>query len=98
MNFQQLLMRFCFALLVVLTVHRAAISDNETSMTIGLGTDAASFLIFHPDSLSSHKDDPIAWYSVPFAIKKDLEEGRLVGFSTGSDGAQVIAEPPQAKI
>ena len=85
MNFQQLL-RFCFTLLVVIVAQRIAIADDETSMTIGLGTDVASILIFHPDSLSSHKDDPIAWYSAPFAIKKDLEEGRLVGFSTGSDG------------
>ena len=86
MNFQHLLRRFCLPLLVVLIIHSDAISDDETSLTIGLGTDVATFLVFHPDALSNHDDDPIAWYSAPFAIKKDLEEGRLIGFSTGSDG------------
>jgi hypothetical protein len=30
---------------------------------IFLGTDVATFVLFHPDDLAHRADDPIAWYS-----------------------------------
>lgn len=56
------------------------------NQTIDIGTDVATFLLFHPDDLKDHADDPIAWYSYPFAFQKEFAAGRMVAFSTGSDG------------
>lgn len=60
--------------------------DDIHSKVIGMGTDVASFLLYHPDDMKRHFESPVGWYGAPFAVKRDLDAGRLVGFSTGSDG------------
>ncbi len=86
MDIQRRWLQLCLLLVLVLFVHNKVFADNETSKMFGIGTDVATLLVFHPDSLSHHDDHPIAWYSAPFAVKRDLAEGRLIGFMTGSDG------------
>ena len=49
-----------------------------------LGTDVAGFLFFHPKRLEHRKGDPIAWWTSDF--QQEFLSGRLVAFSTGSDG------------
>lgn len=77
---------FRLLVLVLLPLLSGTGLADDTTKTIGIGTDVAMLLVFHPDSLLHHKDDPIAWYSAPSVTRKDLEEGNLVGFWTGSDG------------
>lgn len=54
--------------------------------TVDIGTDVASFFLFHPDDLAHRKDDPLDWYSYGFACRQEFEAGSLVAFTTGSDG------------
>lgn len=56
------------------------------SKRIFLGTDVATFVLFHPDDLAHRADDPIAWYSCDFAWQRESRAGRLVAFGTGADG------------
>ncbi len=73
----------------------SAVADK----TVAIGTDVASFLIFHPDDLNHRSADPIAWYAYSFAYKKESSAGRLVGFGTGADGGfriKLTMTPPTA--
>jgi len=55
-----------------------------------IGTDVATWFIFHPDDLVHRKDDPINWWDHDFAIRKELSTGTLVAVSTGGDGGYKI--------
>jgi hypothetical protein len=54
---------------------------------ICLSTDIASFFIFHPDDLKHRLNAPLGWSSSEFACRKEFDAGRLVTWSTGSDGS-----------
>lgn len=54
--------------------------------TIDIGTDIASFYLFHPDDLEHRKDDPLDWFAYGFSCRKEFEAGNLVAFRTGGDG------------
>lgn len=54
--------------------------------TVDIGTDVASFFLFHPDDLEHRQEDPIAWYDYGFACRKEFEAGNLIAFRTGADG------------
>ena len=75
-----------FAILLLVAPLQAEDSEDQ-SKVIGMGTDVATFLLYHPNDMTSHAESPVGWYSAPFAVKKFLEAGKLVGFSTGSDGS-----------
>lgn len=51
-----------------------------------LGTDVASFYIFHPDDLQDRIAAPCGWMDEGFAAQREFETGRVVAFVTGSDG------------
>jgi hypothetical protein len=61
-------------------------SIASLDQTVDIGTDVASFFLFHPDDLAHRKDDPLDWYSYGFACRKEFKAGNLVAFTTGSDG------------
>lgn len=50
------------------------------------GTDIASFFIYHPDDLKHRLTSPQGWTWYHFACGPEFLAGRLVGFTTGSDG------------
>ena len=52
-----------------------------------VGTDSASWFLFHPDELAHRNRDPIDWYSYDFAVRKEFAAGTLVGVTTGGDGS-----------
>lgn len=54
--------------------------------TLDIGTDIASFFLFHPDDLVHRSKDPLDWHDYGFACSKEFEEGNLVAFRTGGDG------------
>lgn len=58
----------------------------KLDQTIDIGTDGASFFLFHPDDLAHRKDDPLDWFTYGFACRKEFEAGNLVAFLTGADG------------
>src|SRR5215510_14137360 len=51
-----------------------------------VGTDSASWFLFHPDDLAHRNQDPIDWYSYDFAVQREFALGTLVGVCTGGDG------------
>jgi hypothetical protein len=51
-----------------------------------VGTDSASWFLFHPDDLAHRNQDPIDWCSYDFAVRKEFAAGTLVGVTTGGDG------------
>lgn len=53
-----------------------------------LGTDVSGFVFFHPDSLSHREDDPTGWWWDDSS--DEFQSGRLVAFSTGTDGTFTI--------
>jgi hypothetical protein len=64
--------------------------------TLLVGTDIASFYLYHPDDLAHRDESPHAWHMHAFACREEFEAGRLVGFSTGGDGGyriRVTTEP-----
>ena len=54
--------------------------------TIDIGTDVATLVIHHPETLAHRADHPIAWYAEGFAFEAEAREGRLVAWGTGADG------------
>jgi len=60
------------------------------SRRINIGTDVAHILIFHPDDLSHAAEWPIAWYSDPAVYPVENAAGRLMGWSTQSDGGYMV--------
>ena len=58
--------------------------------TLDLGTDVATFLIYHPDDLAHRADAPLGWYSYDFAYVREAAAGRMVAIGTGSDGGYRI--------
>ncbi len=55
------------------------------NQTVDIGTDVASFFIFHPDDLTYRKNDPLDWHAYDFACGKEFKAGNLIAFRTGSD-------------
>jgi hypothetical protein len=53
---------------------------------VTLGTDGASFFVYHPADLQHRMDAPITWPYYHFACGPEFEAGRLVAFVTGADG------------
>lgn len=51
-----------------------------------VGTDSASWFLFHPDDLAHRSKDPIGWHMYDFAIQKEFVAGNLIAVSTGGDG------------
>lgn len=58
--------------------------------TLDLGTDVATFLIYHPDDLAHRADAPLGWYSYDFAYVREAAAGRMVAIGTGADGGYRI--------
>jgi hypothetical protein len=58
----------------------------ELNETFVLGTDIASFYLYHPADLEHRKSSPMAWTMYGFACRPEFEAGRLVAFDTGGDG------------
>ncbi|MEO0558810.1 MAG: DUF6386 family protein [Bacteroidota bacterium] len=58
--------------------------------TLDLGTDVATFLIYHPDDLAHRADAPLGWYGYDFAYVQEARAGRMVAIGTGSDGGYRI--------
>lgn len=56
------------------------------NQTVDIGTDVASFFIFHPDDLAHRENDPLDWYAYEFACGKEFEAGNIIAFRTGGDG------------
>jgi hypothetical protein len=75
---------------VVSLVSANAATSAPYERVVTIGTDVATFLIFHPDDLAHRSADPIAWYAYGFAYRRESEAGRLVGFGTGGDGGYAI--------
>src|SRR5262245_32468582 len=61
-------------------------ASSAFSKILIIGTDVATWFIFHPDDLVHRKDDPINWWDEDFAIRKEFSTGTLVAVSTGGDG------------
>lgn len=51
-----------------------------------VGTDSASWFLFHPADLAHRDKDPINWWAYDFAIRREFIAGTLVGVTTGGDG------------
>lgn len=64
--------------------------SSAFSKIFRIGTDVATWFIFHPDDLVHRKDDPINWWAEDFAIRKEFSTGTLVTVSTGGDGGYKI--------
>jgi hypothetical protein len=57
------------------------------SKALMVSTDVAHIVLFHPDDLAHASDWPIAWYSEPFVYPLESAAGRLIAWSTRSDGS-----------
>jgi hypothetical protein len=57
------------------------------SKALMVSTDVAHIVLFHPDDLAHAGDWPIAWYSEPFVYPLESAAGRLIAWSTRSDGS-----------
>lgn len=54
--------------------------------TLSVGTDVATWFLFHPNDLAHRRADPYDWWSYDFAIFKEFAAGTLVAVCTGGDG------------
>lgn len=61
-------------------------SPDGNSKTIGIGTDVAALMLFHPGDLQHAVHWPIAWYADHFVYPVESGAGRLVAWFTGGDG------------
>lgn len=59
---------------------------DELNIKISVGTDVASWFLFHPDDLAYRRHDPHTWWTEDFAIAKEFAAGRLIAVGTGKDG------------
>jgi hypothetical protein len=57
---------------------------------IGVGTDVAHLVLFHPYDLAHRDRDPIAWYGYDFAYRRGSAAGRLIAWGTGADGGYLV--------
>jgi len=55
-----------------------------------VGTDVATWFLFHPDDLAHRRDDPLDWWAYDFAVRKEFAAGALVAVETGSDGGYTV--------
>lgn len=60
------------------------------SKALMVSTDVAHIVLFHPDDLAHAGDWPIAWYSEPFVYPLESAAGRLIAWSTRSDGSFAV--------
>ena len=64
----------------------ALVDAGKTDRTLTIGTDVASFYVFHPDDLEHRRTSPIGWTSYAFACGPEFAAGNLAAFRTGGDG------------
>jgi hypothetical protein len=64
--------------------------DEHFDITLCVGTDEASWYLYHPDDLAHRNSAPSGWPSFPFAVHKEFAEGNLITLRTGSDGGHLI--------
>lgn len=57
---------------------------------VNIGTDVAALFLFHPEDLAHRAHAPIAWYGYDFAYRRESSAGRMVAWSTGSDGGYLV--------
>ncbi|MEG4959135.1 MULTISPECIES: DUF6386 family protein [unclassified Microcoleus] len=55
-----------------------------------VGTEIATWFLFHPDDLAHRLQNPEEWCWHEFAISKEFASGNLVAITTGADGAFLI--------
>jgi hypothetical protein len=55
-----------------------------------VGTDIATWFLFHPDDLAHRLQDPAEWCWHEFAISKEFASGNLVAINTAADAAFLI--------
>jgi hypothetical protein len=60
------------------------------SKALMVSTDVAHIVLFHPDDLAHASVWPIAWYSEPFVYPLESAAGRLIAWSTRSDGSFAV--------
>lgn len=58
----------------------------DPSKTLMMGTDVATLLLFDPADLAHTEGWPLGWYAMPEVWQAESAAGRLVAWSTGSDG------------
>jgi hypothetical protein len=56
------------------------------SRVLYVGTDVATWFLFHPQDLAHRNQDPFSWWGYDFALSKEFLAGNLVAVSTGADG------------
>jgi hypothetical protein len=56
------------------------------SKVINIGTDVATWFLFHPQDLVHRNKDPLDWWAYDFAFKKEFASGNLIAVDTGADG------------
>lgn len=65
-------------------------SQFKLDQRMMIGTDIASIYLYHPNDLKHRETSPIDWPNYHFACGPEFAAGRLVAFSTGSDGGYAI--------
>jgi hypothetical protein len=61
-------------------------APGKLDRTVIVGTDGASFCLFHPEDLRHREDAPGGWTDEDFACGAEFDAGTFVGWSTGGDG------------
>jgi hypothetical protein len=62
----------------------------ELDKTLSVGTDVATWFLFHPDDLAHRQDDAHDWWNHNFAVSKEFAAGRLIAVGTGKDGTSRV--------
>ncbi len=64
--------------------------DQTLDVTLHMGTEIASWFLYHPDDLEHRVDAPMTWSLYNFASRREFAEGNMVGVETGADGGYTI--------
>jgi hypothetical protein len=67
-----------------------AAADKKVDQTVVVGTDGASYFLFHPEDLAHRRSSPGGWTADDFACGAEFVAGNLVAIDTGGDGAAPI--------
>jgi hypothetical protein len=62
----------------------------ELNIRLAVGTDVATWFLFHPKDLTHRSQDPHNWWAEDFAISKEFNAGQLVAVGTGKDGTSNV--------
>jgi hypothetical protein len=54
--------------------------------TLFVGTDVATWFLFHPKDLAHRQEDPLNWWTYDFAVSKEFTAGNLIAVCTAGDG------------